>query len=71
MALPPDSKEGASFADFLHLLRLRQALIFLILALVVLTTVGVTAFATSGNIYIDGTVPSGNGATIGIAVKAT
>ena len=43
MALPPDSKEGASFADFLHLLRLRQALIFLILALVVLTTVGVTA----------------------------
>ncbi len=35
------------------------------------TSVGVTAFATSGNIYIDGTVPSGNGATIGIAVKAT
>ncbi|MGC4075392.1 MAG: polysaccharide biosynthesis tyrosine autokinase [Nibricoccus sp.] len=38
------SKEGASLADFFHLLRLRKALIFLILSLVVITTVVVTAF---------------------------
>ena len=38
------SKEGASLADFFHLLRLRKALIFLILSLVVVTTVVVTAF---------------------------
>jgi len=43
MASHPDTKDRASLADFLHLLRLRRALIFLILALVVLTTVGVTA----------------------------
>jgi len=38
------SKEGASLADFFHLLRLRKALIFLILGLVVITTVVVTTF---------------------------
>ena len=38
------SKESASLADFLQLLRQRKALIALILALVVLTTLGVTAF---------------------------
>ena len=44
--MPPTSvrPEGASLADFFHLLRLRQALIALILALVVVTTVAVTAF---------------------------
>ncbi len=36
--------EGASLADFFHLLRLRKALVFLILGLVVITTVIVTAF---------------------------
>ena len=36
--------EGASLADFFHLLRLRKALVFLILGLVVVTTVIVTAF---------------------------
>ncbi len=44
MAHSPVSKDSATLADFLRLLRLRQALIFLILALVVLTTVVVTAF---------------------------
>ena len=38
------SKDSASLADFLSVLRLRRALIALILALVVVTTVGVTAF---------------------------
>jgi succinoglycan biosynthesis transport protein ExoP len=43
--MPPffDSKESPSLADFLHILRLRKALIFLIVALVLLTTLGVTA----------------------------
>jgi succinoglycan biosynthesis transport protein ExoP len=44
MAHSPVSKDSATLADFLHLLRLRQALICLILALVVITTVIVTAF---------------------------
>ena len=44
MAHSPVSKDSATLADFLRLLRLRQSLIFLILALVVLTTVVVTAF---------------------------
>ena len=44
MVFSPASKESASLADFLHLLRLRKALIALILALVVATTLGVTAF---------------------------
>ena len=38
------SKESASLADFLQLLRQRKALIALILALVVITTLVVTAF---------------------------
>ncbi len=38
------SKEHASLADFLQILRLRKALIALILALVVVTTLAVTAF---------------------------
>ena len=37
------SKESASLGDFVSLLRLRKALVFLVLALVVLTTAGVTA----------------------------
>jgi polysaccharide biosynthesis transport protein len=44
MAHTHASKEGASLADFFHLLRLRKALIFLILSLVVITTAVVTAF---------------------------
>src|SRR5471030_2997088 len=44
MATSLVSKESASLADFLQLLRQRKALIALILALVVLTTLGVTAF---------------------------
>lgn len=36
-------KEGATLADFLHLLKQRQALIFLVLGLVIITTVIVTA----------------------------
>ena len=43
MATPPESKDRASLADFLNLLRLRRALIFLVIALVLLTTLGVTA----------------------------
>ncbi|MDD2765033.1 MAG: polysaccharide biosynthesis tyrosine autokinase [Opitutaceae bacterium] len=43
MASPPESKDRASLADFLNLLRLRRALIFLVMALVLLTTLGVTA----------------------------
>ena len=38
------SKDSATLADFLRLLRLRKSLILLILALVVITTVVVTAF---------------------------
>ncbi len=37
------SRESASLGDFVSLLRLRKALVFLVLALVVLTTAGVTA----------------------------
>jgi polysaccharide biosynthesis transport protein len=43
MASSPASREGASIADFFQLLRLRKALIFLILSLVVITTAAVTA----------------------------
>jgi capsular exopolysaccharide synthesis family protein len=45
MATPPASRESASLADFLQLLRLRQALIGLILALMLVTTIVVTAFS--------------------------
>ena len=38
------AKESATLADFLHLLRLRLALILMITALVVITTVVITAF---------------------------
>ena len=38
-----DTKDNASLTGFLHLLRMRRALIVLILALVLLTTLGVTA----------------------------
>ncbi len=44
MASSAASKDSASLADFMQLLRLRKALIALILALVVATTLGVTAF---------------------------
>jgi capsular exopolysaccharide synthesis family protein len=44
MAPTHASREGASLADFFQLLRIRKALIFLILGLVVITTAGVTAF---------------------------
>jgi succinoglycan biosynthesis transport protein ExoP len=40
----PASKDSASLADFFQLLRLRKALIALILGLVVVTTLAVTAF---------------------------
>ena len=43
MALPPASKDSATLGDFVGLLRLRKALVFIILTLVVLTTLGVTA----------------------------
>ena len=39
----PASKDSASLGDFVGLLRLRKALVFLVLAIVVLTTIGVTA----------------------------
>ena len=39
----PVSKDSATLGDFVGLLRLRKALVFLVLALVVLTTLGVTA----------------------------
>lgn len=39
----PVSKDSATLGEFVGLLRLRKALVFLILALVVLTTLGVTA----------------------------
>ena len=44
MAHSSASKDSATLADFLRLLRLRRALILLILALVVITTAVVTAF---------------------------
>ena len=44
MATPHGSKETASLADFLQILRQRQALIALILSLVMVTTLAVTAF---------------------------
>lgn len=44
MAILQGSKETASLADFLQILRLRKALIALILSLVVVTTLAVTAF---------------------------
>src|SRR3954470_10358165 len=44
MASTHASKESASLADFFQLLRLRKALILLILSLVVITTAAVTAF---------------------------
>ncbi len=44
MASPQASREQASLADFLQILRQRKALIALILALVVITTLAVTAF---------------------------
>ncbi|MBI5688466.1 MAG: polysaccharide biosynthesis tyrosine autokinase [Verrucomicrobia bacterium] len=44
MSILQGSKETASLADFLQILRLRKALIALILSLVVVTTLAVTAF---------------------------
>lgn len=44
MATAHASKDSASLADFISVLRLRKALIALILALVVVTTLAVTAF---------------------------
>lgn len=44
MAIAHASKDTASLADFLQILRLRKALIILILALVVVTAMAVTAF---------------------------
>jgi len=43
MAFSPASKDSASLSDFVGLLRLRKGLVFLVLAIVVLTTLGVTA----------------------------
>ena len=43
MASMSSGRESASLGEFVGLLRLRQALVFLVLALVVLTTAGVTA----------------------------
>jgi polysaccharide biosynthesis transport protein len=43
MAFSPASKDSATLGDFVGLLRLRKGLVFLVLALVVLTTLGVTA----------------------------
>jgi capsular exopolysaccharide synthesis family protein len=43
MASIPASKDSATLGDFVGLLRLRKALVFLVLAIVVLTTLGVTA----------------------------
>src|SRR6185503_12096785 len=44
MATAHVSKDHASLADFVHILRLRKALISLILALVVVTALAITAF---------------------------
>ena len=43
MASSPSSPDSATLGDFVGLLRLRKGLVFLVLALVVLTTLGVTA----------------------------
>ncbi len=43
MASLPASKDSATLGDFVGLLRLRKSLVFLVLAIVVLTTLGVTA----------------------------
>jgi uncharacterized protein involved in exopolysaccharide biosynthesis len=43
MVSPLVSKDSATLGDFVGLLRLRQSLVFLVLAIVVLTTLGVTA----------------------------
>ncbi len=43
MAYSPASKDSATLGDFVGILRLRKGLVFLVLALVVLTTLGVTA----------------------------
>jgi capsular exopolysaccharide synthesis family protein len=43
MAPLPASKDSASLGDFVGLLRLRKSLVFLILAIVILSTMGVTA----------------------------
>ncbi|MBL9215726.1 MAG: polysaccharide biosynthesis tyrosine autokinase [Opitutaceae bacterium] len=43
MASSPASNDSATLGDFVGLLRLRKSLVFLILAIVVLTTLGVTA----------------------------
>lgn len=44
MATPTATRENATLADFLQIIRLRKALILLILALVVVTALAVTAF---------------------------
>jgi len=44
MAIPQVSRESASLAEFLQILRLRKTLIALLLALVVITAIAVTAF---------------------------
>ena len=44
MAPPTESQETASLTDFLQIVRIRRALIALILSLVVVTTAAVTAF---------------------------
>lgn len=43
MASPVGSKDSATLGDFVSLLRLRKGLVFLIVTIVLLTTVGVTA----------------------------
>ncbi len=43
MANPSSSQGSATLGDFFGLLRLRKGLVFLVLALVILTTIGVTA----------------------------
>ncbi|HEU5081540.1 MAG TPA: polysaccharide biosynthesis tyrosine autokinase [Opitutaceae bacterium] len=58
MASIHGSREGATLADFFQLLRLRKALIFLILGLVVITTAVVTAllpkwYASTLNIRVE------------------
>lgn len=45
MAAHFETKDESSFTSFLHLLRLRRALIFLILALVLVTTIVITALS--------------------------
>jgi succinoglycan biosynthesis transport protein ExoP len=44
MAIVQSSKDNASLGDFLQILRLRKALIGLLLALIVVTALAVTAF---------------------------